>query len=128
MKSNLKKLVAMGKLITAGFMNYYACDNPILEDCVLNETQADGIDQIKTEMKLFQKQRTVAFDDLVYEREENVRSALNVFEQDIRHLTKFLKLCREGKSEIEKVLFEPLNEYIETLKETIEVLKTYFED
>ena len=128
MRSSLKKLVAMGKLITAGFMNYYACDNPILEDCILHETQVDGIDQIKTEMKLFRKQRAIAFDDLVREREENVRSALNVFERDIEHLTKFLKLCREGKNEIERVLFEPLNEYIETLKETIRVLKAYFED
>lgn len=128
MKSNLKKLVAMGKLITAGFMNYYVCDNPILKECALNETQVDGIDQIKTEMRLFRNQRSVAFDDLVNEREENVRSALNVFEQDIKHLTKFLKLCREGSNEIERALFEPLNEYIETLKETIEVLKAYFED
>lgn len=128
MKSNLKKLVAMEKLITVGFMHYYACDNPILKECVLNETQVDGIDQIKTEMKMFLKQRVVAFDDLAHEREKNIRSALNVFEQDIRHLTKFLKLCREGKNEIERVLFEPLNEYIEILKETIEMLKAYFED
>lgn len=128
MKSNLKKLVAMEKLITVGFMHYYACDNPILEECVLKENQVDGIDQIKTEMKMFLKQRTVAFDDLTHEREENIRSALNVFEQDIKHLTKFLELCREGKNEIERVLFEPLNEYIEILKETIEILKTYFED
>lgn len=128
MKSNLKKLVAMEKLIAVGFMHYYACDNPILEECVLKETQVDGVDQIKTEMKMFLKQRNVAFDDLAHEREENVRSALNVFEQDIKHLTKFLKLCREGKNEIERVLFEPLNEYIEILKETIEILKVYFED
>lgn len=128
MKSNLKKLVAMGKLITVGFMNYYVCDNSILKECTLNETRVDGIDQIKTEMKLFRKQRTVTFDDLIHEREENVRSALNVFEQDIKHLTKFLELCKEGKNEIERILFEPLNEYIETLKETIEVLKAYFED
>lgn len=128
MKSNLKKLVAMGKLITVGFMNYYVCDNSILKECTLNETQVDGIDQIKTEMKLFRKQRTVTFEDLIHEREENVRSALNVFEQDIKHLTKFLELCKEGKNEIERILFEPLNEYIETLKETIEVLKAYFED
>lgn len=128
MKSNLKKLAAMGKLITVSFMHYYVCDNPILEECVLKEIQVDGIDQIKTEMKLFQKQRTVAFDDLVHEKRENARSALNVFEQDIKHLTKFLKLCKEGKNEIERALFEPLNEYIEMLKETIEVLKVYFED
>lgn len=128
MKSNLKKLVAMEKLITIGFMHYCVCDNPILEECVLKEIQVDGIDQIKTEVKLFQKQRTVAFDDLVHEKRENVRSALNVFEQDIKHLTKFLKLCKEGKNEIERALFEPLNEYIEMLKETIEVLKAYFED
>lgn len=117
MRSNLKKLVAMGKLITVGFMNYYACDNSILGDTVLDETQ---IDELKTEIKLFQKQRSVALDNLI---QESVRSALNVFEQDIKHLTKFLKLCREGKNEIERILFEPLNEYIETLKETIEVLK-----
>lgn len=128
MKSNLKKLVAMEKLIAVGFMHYCACDNPILEECVLNETQVDGIDQIKTEMKMFLKQRAVTFDDLAHEREENIRSALNVFEKDIKHLTKFLKLCREGKNEIERVLFEPLNEYIEILKETIEILKAYFED
>ena len=79
-------------------------------------------------MKMFLKQRVVAFDDLAHEREENIRSALNVFEQDIKHLTKFLKLCREGKNEIERVLFEPLNEYIEILKETIEILKACFED
>lgn len=126
MKSNLKKLVAMGKLITAGFMNYYACDNPILKECILNETRVDGIDQIKTEMKLFQKQRSVAFDDLIREEDKNICYALGVFEKDIAHLSKFLKLCREGKNEIERALFEPLNEYIETLKETIEVLKVYF--
>ena len=34
MKSNLKKLVAMEKLITVGFMHYYACDNPILRVCI----------------------------------------------------------------------------------------------
>lgn len=128
MKSNLKKLVAMGKLITVGFMGYYACDSLILKDCVLNETLVDGIDQIKAEMKLFQKQRTITFDDLVHEGNENICYALKVFEKDIEHLTKFLKLCREGKNEIERALFEPLIDYIETLKETIEVLKAYFED
>lgn len=124
MKSNLKKLVAMGKLITIGFMSYFVCDNPILKDCILNETLVDEVDRIKAEMKLFREQRAIAFDDLVHEREENIRSALNVFEKDIKHLTKFLKLYREGKNEIERALIE----YIETLKETIEVLKAYFEN
>ncbi len=125
MKSSLKKLVAMGKLITAGFMNYYACDNEALKECVLNEKQVDGIDQIKTEMKMFRKQREVAFNDLVNENEKEVRSSLNIFEQDIKHLTKFLQLCRKGKNEIEKALFEPLSEYVDVLKETVERFAEY---
>lgn len=127
-RSELKKLTAMEKLITLGFMQYYTCNNTVLKECVmLNETQVAGIEQIKTELKLFQKQRAIVFEDIVNEKEENVRFSIRIFKRDLEHLSKFLTLCKEGKNTIEKVLFEPLKGYIETLKETLEVLNAYLE-
>lgn len=127
-RSELKKLTVMEKLITLGFMQYYTCDNETLKECVvLSETQVAGIDQIKTELNMFRKQRAIVFDDIVNENEEDVRFSIKIFKRDLKHLSKFLLLCKEGKNTIEKALFEPLKNYIETLKETIEVLTAYFD-
>lgn len=127
-RSELKKLTVMEKLITLGFMQYYTCDNETLKECVvLSETQVAGIDQIKTELNMFRKQRAIVFDDIVNENEEDVRFSIKIFKRDLEHLSKFLLLCKEGKNTIEKALFEPLKNYIETLKETIEVLTAYFD-
>ena len=121
--NQLKKLTAMEKLITCGFLTYKTCDNEYLKESVLTETQVEGIDQIKTEIKMFIKQRDVAFQDLVKENQDLVTSSIKIFKRDLDHLKKFLDVCKRGENQIEKTLKPILEEYIPELQNTIEVLE-----
>ena len=123
MKSNLKKISAMEATISIWFKHKQFCNNDHFKECVLSETQVDGIDKIKTEMKMFDRQIEVVFQDLADNEQKDIKHTLDIFENDRNDLKKFLEICKVGNSTVEKSLKEPLSTWIEQLNNYITFLK-----
>ena len=118
----LRKLVAMEKLITLGISEY--CN--IRE---LGKTKNEGwkkpehapnpFDEIETEMKKFRGQRENDFNALVNANQDDIKAAISIFEKDKKSLKNYL----ENNNSISRENLEGIRTFIEDLNDTIEVLK-----
>ena len=120
--NELRKLVAMEKLITLGISEY----------CNIREfgkTKNEGwerpehtpgpFDEIETEMKKFRDQRENAFNALDNVKQDDIKAAISIFEKDKRSLKNYL----ENNSSIPRERLEGIRTFIEDLNDTITVLK-----
>lgn len=120
--NELRKLVAMEKLITLGISEY--CNirefgktkNEVWER---PEHIPDPFDEIETEMKKFRDQRENAFNALENVKQDDIKAAISIFEKDKRSLKNYL----ENNNSIPRERLEGIRTFIEDLNDTITVLK-----
>lgn len=120
--NELRKLVAMEKLITLGISEY--CNirefgKTKNEGWERPEHNPDPFDEIETEMKKFRDQRENAFNALENVKQDDIKAAISIFEKDKRSLKNYL----ENNNSIPRERLEGIRTFIEDLNDTITVLK-----
>lgn len=120
--NELRKLVAMEKLITLGISEY--CNirefgKTKNERWERPEHIPDPFDEIETEMKKFRDQRENAFNALENVKQDDIKAAISIFEKDKRSLKNYL----ENNNSIPRERLEGIRTFIEDLNDTITVLK-----
>lgn len=120
--NELRKLVAMEKLITLGISEY--CNirefgKTKNEGWERPEHTSDPFDEIETEMKKFRDQRENAFNALENVKQDDIKAAISIFEKDKRSLKNYL----ENNNSIPRERLEGIRTFIEDLNDTITVLK-----
>ena len=120
--NELRKLVAMEKLITLGISEY--CNirefgKTKNEGWERPEYTLDPFDEIETEMKKFRYQRENAFNALENVKQDDIKAAISIFEKDKRSLKNYL----ENNNSIPRERLEGIRTFIEDLNDTITVLK-----
>lgn len=120
--NELRKLVAMEKLITLGISEY--CNirefgKTKNEGWERLEHAPDPFDEIETEMKKFRDQRENAFNALENVKQDDIKAAISIFEKDKRSLKNYL----ENNNSIPRERLEGIRTFIEDLNDTITVLK-----
>lgn len=120
--NELRKLVAMEKLITLGISEY--CNirefgKTKNEGWERPEHTPDPFDEIETEMKKFRDQRKNAFNALENVKQDDIKAAISIFEKDKRSLKNYL----ENNNSIPRERLEGIRTFIEDLNDTITVLK-----
>lgn len=120
--NELRKLVAMEKLITLGISEY--CNirefgKTKNEGWERPEHIPDPFDEIETEMKKFRDQRENAFNALENVKQDDIKAAISIFEKDKRSLKNYL----ENNNSIPRERLEGIRTFIEDLNDTIAVLK-----
>ena len=119
--NELRKLVAMEKLITLGISEY--CNirefGKTKNEGWERPEHPDPFDEIETEMKKFRDQRENAFNALDNVKQDDIKAAISIFEKDKRSLKNYL----ESNSSIPRERLEGIRTFIEDLNDTITVLK-----
>lgn len=120
--NELRKLVAMEKLITLGISEY--CNirefgKTKNEGWERPEHIPDPFDEIETEMKKFRDQRENAFNALENVKQDDIKATISIFEKDKRSLKNYL----ENNNSIPRERLEGIRTFIEDLNDTITVLK-----
>ena len=120
--NELRKLVAMEKLITLGISEY--CNirefgKTKNEGWERPEYTPDPFDEIETEMKKFRDQRENAFNALENVKQDDIKAAISIFEKDKISLKNYL----ENNNSIPRERLEGIRTFIEDLNDTITVLK-----
>lgn len=120
--NELRKLVAMEKLITLGISEY--CNirefrKTKNEGWERLEHAPDPFDEIEKEMKKFRDQRENAFNALENVKQGDIKAAISIFEKDKRSLKNYL----ENNNSIPRERLEGIRTFIEDLNDTITVLK-----
>lgn len=113
--NELRKLVAMEKLITLGISEY--CNirefrKTKNEGWERLEHAPDPFDEIEKEMKN-------AFNALENVKQDDIKAAISIFEKDKRSLKNYL----ENNNSIPRERLEGIRTFIEDLNDTITVLK-----
>lgn len=117
--NELRKLVAMEKLITLGISEY--CNirefgKTKNEGWERSEHTPDPFDEIETEIR---DQRENAFNALENVKQDDIKAAISIFEKDKRSLKNYL----ENNNSIPRERLEGIRAFIEDLNDTITVLK-----
>lgn len=117
--NELRKLVAMEKLITLGISEY--CNirefgKTKNEGWERSEHTPDPFDEIETEIR---DQRENAFNALENVKQDDIKAAISIFEKDKRSLKNYL----ENNNSIPRERLEGIRTFIEDLNDTITVLK-----
>lgn len=120
--NELRKLVAMEKLITLGISEY--CNirefgKTKNEGWERSEHTPDPFDEIETEMKKLRDQRENAFNALENVKQDDIKAAISIFEKNKRSLKNYL----ENNNSIPRERLEGIRTFIEDLNDTITVLK-----
>lgn len=120
--NELRKLVAMEKLITLGiseYCNILEFGKTKNEGWERPEHTLDPFDGIETEMKKFRDQRENAFNALDNVKQNDIKAAISIFEKDKRSLKNYL----ENNNSIPRERLKGIRTFIEDLNDTITVLK-----
>lgn len=120
--NELRKLVAMEKLITLGISEYCSIrkfGKTKNEGWERSEHTPDPFDEIETEMKKLRDQRENAFNALENVKQDDIKAAISIFEKDKRSLKNYL----ENNNSIPRERLEGIRTFIEDLNDTITMLK-----
>lgn len=120
--NELRKLVAMEKLITLGISEY--CNirefgKTKNEGWERPEHTPDPFDEIETEMKKFRDQRENALENV---KQDDIKAAISIFEKDKRSLKNYL----ENNNSIPRGRLEGIRTFIEDLNDTINSVKSCY--
>lgn len=120
--NELRKLVAMEKLITLGISEYCSIrkfGKTKNEGWERSEHTPDPFDEIETEMKKLRDQRENAFNALENVKQDDIKAAISIFEKDKRSLKNYL----ENNNSIPRERLEGIRTFIEDLNDNITMLK-----